>query len=139
MSSRFYEGNNYNAQLTVKVSYKYFGFSSRFMSNSNRIPIQNARNPFVDKKVSIERLNLVLPCLKRPFVLQNPDLPSMEFITNKSLNVDTHISCKKVKYGEYEFMECKEGYILCYINGYLRKKEPQNAFYGLYYGDSHPL
>ncbi|KAG4079436.1 hypothetical protein HA402_008976 [Bradysia odoriphaga] len=53
--------------------------------------------------------------------------------------VQTHLSSRKVKYGDYDFLECNEGYILCYINAFQRKKEPQNVFYGVFYGENHPL
>lgn len=79
-------------------------------------------------------------CLTRN-LLQLPDLPQIEVISisNSMEHNDAHVSIRKVKYGDFEFMECKEGYILCYIQAYLKRKEPQDAFYGVYYGIKSPL
>ncbi|KAG4073616.1 hypothetical protein HA402_000840 [Bradysia odoriphaga] len=72
-----------------------------------------------------------------------PTLTAVEKITLRDRDfetlVQTHLSSRKVKYGDYDFSECNEGYILCYINAYQRKKEPQNVFYGVFYGENHPL
>lgn len=70
---------------------------------------------------------------------QLPDLPKMELIKNVSVDIEPHLTSRKVKYGGHEFMECTDGYILCYIHAYLRRKEPQDAFYGVYYGSNNPL
>lgn len=63
----------------------------------------------------------------------------MEFIKNTDLNVDAHLSRRKVKYGDHEFTECPDGFVLSYIHAYLRKREPNDAFYGVYFGAKHPL
>lgn len=63
----------------------------------------------------------------------------MEFIKGTHVNYDTHLSARKVKHGDYEFMECPDGYVLSYINAYLRNTKPNDVFYGVYFGAKHPL
>lgn len=70
-------------------------------------------------------------------------LPAFETISINDRDmedlVQVHLSSQKTKHGDYDFLECKEGYILCYINAFQQKKMPQNVFYGVYYGEKHPL
>ncbi|KAG4067753.1 hypothetical protein HA402_005525 [Bradysia odoriphaga] len=95
------------------------------MSHSQRTMTikKNGQNPFVKEKL--------------------PTLTPMETITMRHRNletlVQTHVTSRKVKYGDYNLMECNEGYILCYINAFRQRKEPHNVFYGVFYGEDHPL
>ena len=63
----------------------------------------------------------------------------MELITGENVNYETHLSIRKVKYGDHEFMECPDGFVLSYVHAYLRKKEPNDVFYGVYFGEKHSL
>lgn len=99
-----------------------FLFSLRTMSNANGQPMQNRKNPFAKEKVKL------------------PDLPKIELIRAKdSLSAQTHLTTSKVKYGDYEFSVCEEGYILSYIQSYIKRRDPQDVFYGVYYGRDHVL
>lgn len=47
-----------------------------------------------------------------------------------------------VRYGDYEFTQCKEGYIQVYMQAELRQgryKTSDICSYGVYYGNMHPL
>ncbi|XP_037043417.1 uncharacterized protein LOC119079535 [Bradysia coprophila] len=95
----------------------------QLMSQRSMTGMKNKKNPFAKEKL--------------------PPLTAMETITSRDRDletlVQTHLTSRKVKHGDYDFSECNEGYILCYINTLQRKKEPQNVFYGVFYGEDHPL
>lgn len=73
--------------------------------------------------------------------LQLPSLPEIEIIKSAELelNVDTHFSLQKKKYGDFEFSVCKEGYIMSYIQAYAKNTEPKEVFYAVHFGRDHPL
>ncbi|KAJ6641212.1 hypothetical protein Bhyg_06147 [Pseudolycoriella hygida] len=86
------------------------------MSHSNHIPAK--KNPFKKEKL--------------------PDLPTVDFIAAKEIDFTIHSTAQKVKFGDHEFLQCREGYILSYITGYANEKL-QKYYYGVFYGLNHPL
>lgn len=45
-----------------------------------------------------------------------------------------------VKYGDYEFKECLEGFVHVYIQAYKHPREAESAAsYAVCYGENHPL
>lgn len=47
---------------------------------------------------------------------------------------------KTVKYGQYEFKECLEGYVHVYTTAHRIPRPPDAAAgYAIYYGKNHPL
>lgn len=71
-----------------------------------------------------------------------PDYPTIEGIRKLELETLLPANFHKVKYGDYEFTECKEGYVQVHMKGWVDKRDVSNliAGYGVSFGKAdHPL
>lgn len=71
-----------------------------------------------------------------------PEYPVIEGIKRLELESFLASNFRQVKYGDYEFVECKEGYVQVYAKGWVDTRDVSNpmASYGVCYGElDHPL
>lgn len=69
-----------------------------------------------------------------------PPYPPIEVINSLDIKRFAPTNFKYVKYGDYEFKECLEGYVCIYASGYQFPRPPNApAGYAVYYGKNHPL
>lgn len=76
--------------------------------------------------------------MKKPL----PEYPKIEAIRTLELETFLPSNFRTVKYGEFEFTECKEGYVQVHVKGWTNDRDKSNVVsgYGVCYGkENHPL
>lgn len=66
------------------------------------------------------------------------DLPAIEFFRGRDEKVQTLMSSKVQKHGDYQFMQCPDGFVVCFINGY-EMPHSRDSFYGVGFLKQNPL
>lgn len=71
-----------------------------------------------------------------------PEYPKIEGIRALELEYFLASNFRQVKHGDYEFVECKEGYVQVHVKGWVDVRDVSNpiAAYGICFGKpDHPL
>lgn len=71
-----------------------------------------------------------------------PSYPSIEVITELDQQSYTTSNFTAVRYGEYDFSECRDRFVNVYIQSYKQPKgipSTSPASFAVYYGPNHPL